>query len=214
MFKSLDLSGLSGPSDHWSYPNSLPRSSHPARFGGKAHSGRRTHPGLWARLRRRARLGRRTRLGRRACLDHRAHSGRRTRLGHRARLGRRTHLDRRAYRVFGPVLVVGIVWVVGPVWIVESIRVLGSVWIVNLVCVIGPTRESRIWGWLRRISNSTYYESIWISTNLANWNPSKKCLHLKYFLISVSKQSISLQRNLNSSKKWIVSLNYSIQTHS
>ena len=60
------------------------------------------------------------------------------------------------------------------------------------------TRESRMWGWVRLISNSTYFEGIWISTNLANWNPSKKCLHLKCFLISLSKQSISLQRNLNS----------------
>ena len=33
-----------------------------------------------------------------------------------------------------------------------------------------------MWGWVRRISNSTYFEGIWISTNLANWNPSKKML--------------------------------------
>ena len=72
---------------------------------------------------------------------------------------------------------------------------------------------SRVWGWVRRISNFTYFDGIWISTNLTNWNTSKKCLHFKFFSISLSKQRISSQRNLNSSKKWITSLKCSIQTH-
>jgi len=128
-------------------------------------------------------------------------------------------------RVIGLVCVVETVRVVGPVWIVGLDGLEGPVQFVGLVRLVGPvqvvesdlswssspsgssypfdnsTREYRMWGWVRRISNFTYFEGIWIFTNLANWNPSKKCLHLKCFLIFVSKQSISLQKNLNSSKK-------------
>ena len=63
-------------------------------------------------------------------------------------------------------------------------------WLSSLLGLFGV--ESRVWGWVRRISSFTYFESIWISTNLVNWNTSKKCLYFKYFLIFLSKQSILL----------------------
>ena len=127
-------------------------------------------------------------------------------LGHRACLDRVGRRAARPVRLIGPTRFVYVVRPTRLVWFVESTYFLGQ--------IDNCTRESRVWGWMRRISNSTYFEGIWICTNLANWNPSKKCLRLKLFLISLSKQSISLQRNLNSSKKWIASLKYSIETHS
>ena len=113
-------------------------------------------------------------------------------------LGHRTRWPVWVVKLAWPVCVIRSprsIWVIGPILShrVCSTRLYCQVSLIRLECLANPACHgcricqvrlglSLVWGWVRRISNSTFFEDIWIPSNLTNWNTSKVILLLSWKL--------------------------------